>query len=86
MLDPVLYVNDFLPRIVKTALGEGFQYCLVHAGDRLLEDSRVGRHVWCGAVDLGRGLVMGYSTAVGTSERQKTSGCWSCERVNCDPL
>lgn len=67
MLEPGLYVNDLLPRTVKTPLDGGFQYCLVHAGDRLREEPRVGRHVLVGAVDFWRGLVgVGYPTAVGT--------------------
>ena len=78
MLDPVLCVNESLPRILKTALDEGFQYCLVHAGDRLREDPRVGRRASLGAVDLRLWLVEGFTTAVGTIDRPKTSGLQKC--------
>jgi hypothetical protein len=76
VFDPVLYGNGFQPRVVKTALHGGLQYCLIHTDDRLRDDT-------CGGCCVCGGGGVRYLTAIGTSDGPKTLGLSSSERLNC---
>ena len=81
VLDPVLYSNDFQPRWTR---GSSIVLYILVTGC-VMTPAGVGMYdgvQWT----VGGVVAVGYWTAVGTSDRPKTTGLSSSERLNCDPL